>query len=375
MKIANIKCYPLGVHLDEPLWWGTLRCDVKGGTVVEIVTDEGLHGFGEAGFSADFFPLVKSLLERDVAPLIVGEDPTQISRIWQKIFEATHLWGRRGVQTYALSGVDIALWDLMGKIAGLPVYKLLGGVKPKVRAYFAPSLKSPDVLIEETLAAAAKGFGAVKVRITDDEHSAVDLVKRLRAELGDGFNIAVDANMAFDRKGALRIAKAYEELGVAWLEEPIRAFCYADYLREHEWLSQRVGLKISGGEPLLTHYEYVEAFERHVFDIIQPDAAAVGGITECKRVADMADASRIACIPHVACSSGIGIGMSANLHTILASPNAPMLEFDAYGGAAWDGLLQEPLEVVDGFVEAIDKPGLGVDFVHGQAERFLLSMP
>jgi L-alanine-DL-glutamate epimerase-like enolase superfamily enzyme len=372
MKITSVKAYPVGMDLKEPLWWGALSINTKGGVVVEVNTDEGITGYGEAGFSVEFFPMVGQIVNDQLAPLLIGEDPLSIGTLWDKMFAATHIWGRRGIQTYALSGVDIALWDILGKVSNQPVYRLLGATKARIRAYFAPSLKPTKQILKEVVEGAEKGFTAIKLRVWQDIDEAIKLVKDTRKELGDKIEIAVDPNMAFDRHAALKVARAYAEYGVSWFEEPIRTHSQTEYLREHAWLAERIDIRLSGGEPLLTRYEYIEPLERHIFDIIQPDCVAVGGISECKRVADMASAWKVTCIPHIACSSGIGIGMSANLHTVLSCSNTPLLEFDAYGGPAWDGLLTQPLKVVDGYVDVPDLPGLGVAFAPGQLQKYRL---
>jgi D-galactarolactone cycloisomerase len=350
VKITDVTAVPLGTRLDEELRWGAMAVGLKGGIVVRVMTDEGLEGIGEAGFSAEYFPTVGPMVNEVLAPLLVGCDPLDIAARWQQMFEATHMWGRRGIETYALSGIDIALWDLMGKVTGQPIYRLLGTAKTRVRAYFAPSLKPAGAVVDETIAAAANGFTAAKLRVTGDLRGAIALVTAVRSAVGDDFELMVDANMAYDRRKALLLAHALEDLGVSWLEEPIECRSLSQYIEDHSWLGARTTVPLAGGESLFTRFEYIDLAQRKTFDVLQPDCASVGGISEAKRVADLASAWNLTCVPHVACSSGTGIGLAAGLHLVLACHNAPLLEVDAYGGPGWDGLLTEPLMVIDGYV-------------------------
>lgn len=373
MKITEVRATPLGSPLDEKLRWGAMSVGIKGGIIVSVATDEGLVGYGEAGFSAEYFSTVGPIINDQLAPMLVGEDPSQIAALWQRMLDATHMWGRRGIETYALSGIDIALWDLMGKVANLPVYKLLGAAKPRVRAYFAPSLKPTAETVAEAERAVADGFSAMKLRATRDLRGTVDMVARVRSAVGDGVDIMLDANMSYDRRGALVLAGELEQLGVAWLEEPILSRSLTQYVDDHTWLADRVSIRLAGGESLLTRFEYLDLLNRRTFDILQPDCTSVGGISEAKRVADMASAWNIDCVPHIACSSGTGVALAAGLHLILACENAPLIEVDGYGGPGWDGMLVDPLQVKDGYVQASDAPGLGVELGADAFERFAVS--
>jgi D-galactarolactone cycloisomerase len=370
MKITNVEATPMALPLDERLRWGAMTVAVKGGIVVRVTTDEGLVGLGEAGFSAEYFPTVGPVINNQLAPLLVGEDPRDIGALWQRMLDATHMWGRRGIETYAMSGVDIALWDLLGKIANQPLYRMLGGFKDRARAYFAPSLKPTEEVVAEAEQAKADGYTAIKLRVGGDLGAAVELVARTREAVGSGFEIAVDANMAYDRRRAVSLARELEQLGVSWLEEPILSRSLTQYIEDHSWLADRVAIRLSGGESLFTRYEYIGLLERRTFDILQPDCTSVGGISEAKRVADMAGAWNLTCVPHIACSSGTGIALAAGLHLVLACENAPLVEFDPYGGPGWDGLLVQPLEVRDGYLNPLEAPGLGVELSAGAEERF-----
>lgn len=370
MKITEVRATPLGSPLEEKLRWGAMAVGVKGGIIVTVATDEGLVGYGEAGFSAEYFSTVGPVINDQLAPMLVGRDPSQIAALWQEMLEATHMWGRRGIETYALSGIDIALWDLMGKVANQPVYKLLGGAKSRVRAYFAPSLKPTAETVAEAERAVADGFTAMKLRATPDLRQTVDMVAQVRDAVGDGVDIMLDANMSYDRRDALLLAGELEQLGVGWLEEPILSRSLTQYVDDHTWLADRVSIPLAGGESLLTRFEYLDLLSRRTFDVLQPDCTSVGGISEAKRVADMASAWNIECVPHIACSSGTGVALAAGLQMILACENAPLIEVDAYGGPGWDGMLVNPLQVKDGFVEASDAPGLGVEIAADAFERF-----
>ncbi|HEV7823577.1 MAG TPA: mandelate racemase/muconate lactonizing enzyme family protein [Mycobacteriales bacterium] len=373
MRITGVTATPLGSPLDEELRWGAMAVRVKGGIVVRVTTDEGFEGIGEAGFSAVYHPTVGPIVDQ-LAPMLIGQDPRDIASLWQQMLDATHMWGRRGVETYAISGIDIALWDLLGKITGQPVYRLLGAAKPRVRAYFAPSLKPTPLIVEEARRAVADGYTAMKLRATAELGPSVEMVRAVREAVGDAVDIAVDANMQYDRRGALTLARELEQLDVAWLEEPILSRSLTQYVDDHTWLADRVSLRLSGGESLLTRFEFIDLMTRRTFDIVQPDATSVGGISEAKRVADMASTWNLTCIPHIACSSGTGIALAAGLHFILACENAPLIEVDAYGGPGWDGMLVNPLVVKDGYVEALDAPGLGVELAPDAYERFAVSV-
>lgn len=369
MKITGVRATPLGSPLVEELRWGAMSVHIKGGVIVTVTTDEGMTGIGEAGFSAEYFPTVGPIINDQLGPMLVGQDPGKIGSLWQQMLEATHMWGRRGIETYALSGIDIALWDLLGKASGQPVHRLLGSSKDRVRAYFAPSLKPTEEVVDECSRALADGFTAMKLRATADLGETVDLVARVRSAVGDA-QVMVDANMLYDRRGALVLARELEQLGVSWLEEPILARSLTQYVDDHSWLADRVTLPLAGGESLLTRFEYIDLLERRTFDVLQPDCTSVGGISEAKRVADLASTWNIQCVPHIACSSGTGVALAAGLHMILACENTPLIEVDAYGGPGWDGLLTEPLVVKDGYVEAFDTPGLGVELTPEAYSRF-----
>lgn len=372
MKITEVTAFPVGVTLNEPLRWGAMAVNSKGGIVVRIRTDEGFEGIGEAGFSSEYFSTVGPIINDQLGPMIIGRDPLDIAALWQDMFSATHMWGRRGIETYALSGIDIALWDLLGKVSGQPIYRLLGAAKTKVRAYFAPSLKAPHLVVEEALHAVQQGFTAMKLRHGPDLRAGIEMIAEVRAAVGPNIDIMVDANMAFDRREALTLARELEQLQVAWLEEPILSRSLTQYVDDHTWLADRVTINLAGGESLLTRFEYLDLLSRRTFDILQPDCTSVGGISEAKRVADMASSWNLKCVPHIACSSGTGIALAAGLHLILACDNAPMIEYDAYGGPGWDGLLVSPPTLIDGFLEASDAPGLGIELSQDAYGRFAL---
>lgn len=372
MKITEVTAFPVGVALDEPLRWGAMVVNSKGGIVVRIRTDEGFEGIGEAGFSSEYFSTVGPIINDQLGPMIIGRDPLDIAALWQDMLSATHMWGRRGIETYALSGIDIALWDLLGKVSGQPIYRLLGAAKTKVRAYFAPSLKAPHLVVEEALHAVEQGFTAMKLRHGPDLRAGIQMIADVRAAVGPNVDIMVDANMAFDRREALTLARELEQLQVAWLEEPILSRSLTQYVDDHTWLADRVTINLAGGESLLTRFEYLDLLSRRTFDILQPDCTSVGGISEAKRVADMASSWNLKCVPHIACSSGTGIALAAGLHLILACDNAPMIEYDAYGGPGWDGLLVSPPTLIDGFLEASDAPGLGIELAQDAYGRFAL---
>lgn len=373
MKITEVRAFPVGVALDEPLQWGAMKVEVKGGILVRVSTDEGVEGIGEAGFSAEYFATVGPIINDQLGPMLVGRDPLDIAAIWQDMLDATHMWGRRGIETYAVSGIDIALWDILGKVAEQPVYRLLGAAKSKVKAYYAPSLKPTAEIVDESVAAVSQGFRAMKLRNGPSIADGVDMVARVREAVGPDIDIMVDGNMAFDRRQALTLAREFEQLDVLWLEEPILSRSLTQYVDDNRWLADRVSLKLAGGESLLTRFEYLDLLRLKVFDVLQPDCTSVGGISEAKRVADMASAWNLWCVPHIACSSGTGVALAAGLHLILSCENAPMIEFDAYGGPGWDGLLAEPLTSTGGYVHASDAPGLGIEFNDGAFDKYTLT--
>ena len=372
MRITAVEVFGVECALPAPLRWGTMEIATKGGVLVRVRTDEGLEGLGEAGFSIAYLSRVAPVIRDVLAPLLIGEDPRLIGRLWHRMFDATHGWGRRGIETYAVSGVDIALWDLLGKASGRPVCELLGAAHRELTAYAAPSLKPPEEAATDCARAVERGFRAVKLRVGLDEDTDDRIVAAAREAAGPDVDLIVDANMSRDYRGAVDIARRYRDrYGVSWLEEPIRGRSLHEYVREHARLRAATSMPISGGESLFTRYEFVPVFETRAFDIVQPDAAGVGGITEAAAIAAMAEAHGVRCTPHVACSSGTGVALAANMHVLATVADPPYAEYDLYDDSPLQReLLREPLRAVDGVIRLRDSPGLGVELDPDAVARY-----
>ncbi len=372
MRIADVEVFAVACELKAPLQWGNFLINRKGGVLVSVITDEGITGIGEAGFSVDFYPILKPIIENMLVPAIHGEDPTNIEKIWEKMYLTTHKWGRRGQETYALSGVDIALWDILGKSCGQPLYRLLGGYRNRVPAYAAPSLKPAQAVAKDCQAAVERGFRSIKLRVGFDPETDREIVCTARRIVGDKIGLGVDANMAYDYRTALRMAEILAgEYGILWFEEPIRSRSLYEYVNLHAELNRTADVPVSGGECLFTRYEFVPVFENKAFDIVQPDATGVGGITESRKISSMASSHGVSFMPHIACSSGTGIGLAANAHLLCASDSAPMIEYDQYDNSPLQTqLLKEPIRAVDGYVTVPDKPGLGVEIDPAALDRY-----
>lgn len=331
-----------------------------GVTLVRVQTDDGLEGWGTIGISARGFA---ELIDDRLAPVVVGNRVFDVELIWEKLFRSTVNMGRKGFVLEAISAIDIALWDLLGKTLGQPVYNLLGGrTRTQVRAYASQlyAMDDLDELAEEARRYSVAGFTAVKMRFgygpgdrEPGKRRNVDLVRTVREAVGPDVDLAADAYMGWDVPYAIDMIRRLEEFGLAWVEEPVLPDDVDGYAR----IRSAVPTPISGGEHEFTRWGFRELLTRGAVDIVQPDVNRMGGITEARKVFALASTFNVTCIPHS--------NQAHNAHLIVANLNAPLIEFFprelvsgyTFFGHLFDG---EP-EVVDGFVELSDRPGLGIE--------------
>jgi L-alanine-DL-glutamate epimerase-like enolase superfamily enzyme len=311
----------------------------------EIRTDDGHDGLGfayskRAGGRAQFVHAA------EVAHELIGEDPNDIGRLWTKLVWAGASVGRSGAATQAIAAIDVALWDLKAKRAGLPLAKLLGAYRDSVRCYDTSGgfLHEPvERILDNAVAARAAGIGGIKVKVGHPS-PAVDLarVRALRERLGDDVPLMVDANQQWDRPTALRVGRALEELGLTWIEEPLDAYDFDG----HAALARTLDTPIASGEMLTSVTEHVQLID--AVDVIQPDAPRIGGITQFQRLAALAEHRHRTLAPHFA--------MEIHVHLAAAYPHEPWVEhFD------WlHPLFNERLEIRDGRIHLSDRPGLGI---------------
>lgn len=313
----------------------------------EITTESGHEGIG-FGYSKRAGGPGQFVHAREVAPALIGEDPSDTARIWEKLVWAGASVGRSGLSVQAIAAMDIALWDLKAKRAGLPLAKLLGAHRDAVRCYNTSGgfLHAPIEEVEEKAEAlVAGGIGGIKLKVGHPD-SAVDLrrVSRVRERLGDGVPIMVDANQQWDRPTARRMCRAFEEFGLVWIEEPLDAYDFEG----HAALAQAFDTPIATGEMLASAGEHDALIERGGADVVQPDAPRIGGITQFLKVAAQADRRHLQLAPHFA--------MEIHVHLAAAYPREPWVEhFD------WlDPLFNERLEISGGRMHLSARPGLGV---------------
>lgn len=370
MKIRDVRAVMLSSPIPEHRRWrsdyGTL---VKADTTIVVVeTDEGLTGYGAAQGTP---PVVKALVEEHLRSLLLGEDPLEVERLWEKMFSASRapsalqrgysqppLGGRRGETLCAISGVDIALWDILGKATGQPIYRLLGASRTRIRAYASGGWRPGEEAGEEMAGYVAKGFTAVKMRAHGMDgwslETALRRVRAARRAIGDKVDLMVDAHGSLDFPSALRLAQALEEFNVFWLEEPVSP----DQPTLMAEIRRRTSTPIAAGEALQTRWDFLPYLEGRAVDIVQPDVAICGGISEARRIASMASAFGVRYAPHVWYS---GVLFLASLHLAASLPNCILFEVSQAHAPLIYEITQEPLPIKDGFVEVPQKPGLGID--------------
>ncbi len=341
-----------------------------GWLVVEIFTDAGLVGIGNAALAPQ---VTKKLIDLYFKPLLIGKDPWDIEFLWQLMYRKTMAFGRKGIGMVGISAVDIGLWDLLGKAAKQPVYRLLGGrTKPRIPVYASRLYSTPlDELAAEATKYKNEGYKAVKLRYgwgpTDGAagmQKNVDLVRTARKTLGDGIDIMTDAYMGWSLDYAKRMLPLLEPFNLRWLEEPV----IPDDIHGYAELKSYGRIPIAGGEHEFTLYGFRELLEAKAVDYIQFDTNRVGGITQARKIAALAEAHSIPVIPHA--------GQMHNYHVVMASLNSPMAEFfppvdvEVGNELFWYIFDGEPTPA-DGFIDLDENlPGLGLTVNEAGLSRF-----
>lgn len=285
---------------------------------------------------------------REVAPALVGEDPNDIARLWTKLVWAGASVGRSGLATQAIAALDIALWDMKARRAGLPLAKLLGAHRDSVRCYNTSGgfLHTPvEELLDNATASLERGLGGIKIKVGQPD-GAADLrrLEAVRGHLGDGVPLMVDANQQWDRPTALRMGRALEGFGLTWVEEPLDAYD----AEGHAALAASLDTPVATGEMLASVAEHTALIEARACDIIQPDAPRIGGITQFLRLAALADHRGLQLAPHFA--------MEIHLHLAAAYPHEPWVEHFEW----LEPLFHERLEIRGGRMHLSNRPGLGI---------------
>jgi len=347
--------------------------------IVVVETDEGLVGYGEAKGTPQ---VMRGIVEHELKPLLLGEDPTRVEYLWEKMYTGSRLglslyYGRSmavstatGELMCAISGVDVALWDLTGKALGVPIFKLMGGdVRTRVRAYASGGHGRLGEIGDQFLGYVEQGFRACKMRVGGKDHpnmvaGSAARVKEAREAVGPDIEIMLDAHGSTGVTAAIKLARAVEEHDVAWYEEPV---IHHD-LQGLAEVRRATTVPVATGENLYTRFAFRDLALARAADVWQPDTAMAGGLTEMRRIAALASAFEFRFAPHV---WGSAFLWAASLQLAAALPNYSIFEF----GQPYSPLLYElvttPVKVEpDGYVEIPQGPGLGVEIVPDAERRF-----
>lgn len=350
---------------------------------VLIHTDEGITGIGE---STDKAELTKAAVHGMCADILLGQEPTRIEYLWDLMYDAANYHGFAGAEMRAMSAVDIALWDILGQVAGLPVYKLLGGaVRDSVKLYNTcisyrhirdreRFMTDAGALASELL---AEGITGMKIWPADgyserysgqyisycDLQKAIEPVRKIRQAVGDRMEIAFEAHSRWNMPMAIRLARELERYHVAWLEDPLRV----DNAGNYEALRSKVNIPILASERLFSRFQYRAFLEKNAMDLVMVDIGWTGGFTECKKIASMADAYRIPVTTH---NCGGPVMTMASAHLCVSTPNACGTEsVRAFYRTFYKELVEEEPDIRDGHIFLPDRPGLGIKLRPGLLER------
>ena len=388
MKITDITSHVLQYDLPEELGYSQQYYARRTAHLVEVSTDEGVTGWGECFGPGNVALANKGIVEGVIRPMILGDDPLDRDVIWHKVYNLLRDHGQKGMPMQSLSGVDIALWDIAGKVAGLPLHKLIGGAhRTRVKAYgYGMMLKRESVedhiarFRDEAAAIRDAGFAATKMKVGLGPKEDVKLCEAVREGVGEDFDFMVDANHCYTTSDAFFVGRALDDLGAYWFEEPVAP----EDLDGYRELRAGLRVNISGGEAEFNRWGWRAILENRGLDIAQPEVCALGGVSEYLRVLALCHAHFTPVINHV---WGSAVAVATNLQLLAAMPALPgglnpwepLLEFDTTDNRFRDELLCEPLDIqgqvrnTGGFVAVPGGPGIGVEPDRAFIRRFAVA--
>ena len=377
MKINSIKSHVLRYELDKELGYSQQYYKHRTAHLVEVETDEGITGWGECFGPGNIALANKYIVEKVIQPLIIGEDPINKEYIWHKVYNLLRDSGQKGMPIQALSGIDIALWDILAKKAKLPLYQLLGGkTNNKIPVYGYGMMlqkKTVEELCElfkkEANQIKEKNFKAMKMKVGLGPKDDLKLVSAVREAIGDNFKLMVDANHAYNKNDALYVGRGLDEMDIYWFEEPVAPGDYDSYKE----LKEKLKTNIAGGEAEFTKYGWNQLIKNNCIDIAQPEVCGLGGITEYLKISALAQANFIPIVNHV---WGSALSVAVNLHLLTSLPDMPgglfptksMLEFDTTEKNIFiTDLAEEKFSILDqvkeknGFASPLENIGIGIN--------------
>ena len=353
MKITGLETILLKQKVNNPVRDALHTYDAGCNLITKVSTDEGIIGYATSYFGRTLAgpDALKIILEKELAPVIIGEDPYFSRRIRDKLYVATEYYGTLGIANFAIAAIDQALWDIVGKAAGQPVGKLLGGFRDRIPVYAMVGWyfgNGESEFVSQCIDAAEEGFRAVKLKVGKDTLADdIQRIKRIKMELGDDFRIMVDANCAFDEMEALRRGRAYEELGVFWFEEPLQPYMRDSHIR----LAASLDIPIAIGENYFTRHQFHDVIRSGAVDIVQLDNRRAGGVSEWLDIAAVSEMSGLKLASHG--------GGPANINVLCAMQNAIYLESGSL--KAENQMLVTQLKMVNGEVLLPETPGMGTE--------------
>ncbi len=358
MKVTNVEPIIVSAPLDEPWKIGSAVFATMSATLVRVDTDEGISGIGEClvRFSPE---AAAAVVDKILKPVVVGRDPFEVELIWDKMYNVMRGRGHsKGFMLEAISGVDLALWDIMGKALGQPVHRILGSYGRTQLPVYASSLlfKPTDVLVKEAESLAAQGYTAMKLKVGQGTKTDLQNVRAIRRALGEDITLMTDANCCFDTLSALRFGRKLEAEGIYWFEEPVAPENLDGYAK----LAHALEMAVAGGESEFNRWAFKDLFVREAIDIIQPDVGRCGGFTEARKIAAVASAFDVPVAPHTGASSAVSV--AAAMQWSASLPNMLTFEFMYPPNPLRENLLIEPLPPMrNGFIDVPQKPGLGIE--------------